>query len=183
MPIKIWMILGIFPFSKNSSRVSSMYIPRNIPDHRLEWSELPISGIYHEYKGFYYEEFTLHQLNGDLWGTFMPPRNYKMLLMRFREPTQLDRITLRTISPTWKVVFEEDLIFSIDFMGYKIYGISLDLGIKGWKDLAEEITRQIRGADEGAGACAGADVGLSIPAEFLIELEAYPKSIPEIKLI
>ena len=98
-----------------------------------------------------------------------------MLLIIFENPTQLERVILK--SPGWNKVFQENQIFSIEFMDLKIYGIFPNSQIRDLVHLSEILNANWVNLPSPI-------VPGSTPiVEIEIDIDSYPQSIPKIHRI
>ena len=118
----------------NSYNMFVWYTHRTLSEYRLEWNETDFPSPSPSPNGNIFEyELTLDE---GKWGPGIETMNCVMILIRFKEPTQLDRVVLQPEDEP-STVFEGDRIFSVEFMGYQIYGICPDPRFETWKHLAE----------------------------------------------
>ena len=147
----------------------------NMPEHQLTWSEIPMEQREGSVIRLCVDDYSLlmdgltgySQINND---------RCVMLLFKFVEPTLLERVVIHRHDQ--RDVFRDDQIWSIDFMEFKIYGISLDPKLENWSQFVEKIK-----------CYTDSEVMIERPGgfnehtnrmDFWVEIETYPRSIPEI---
>src|SRR3989338_10809118 len=148
----------------------------NMPEHQLTWSEIPMEQREGSVFRLCVDDYSLlmdgltgySQTNNDLC---------VMLLFKFVEPTLLERVVIHRHDQQDAV--RDDQIWSIDFMGFNIYGISLDPMIQSWSQFTEKIKCYEDANPEMMIPRPGRfckDINLM---DFWVEVETYPRSIPE----
>ena len=148
-------------------------------EHRLEWYESvsehqnqkPTYPLHVEDLSFYLP----YPRSNDLW---TPHKIYDtndrfiMLMISFDTPILLESVILH--SNDEQMMVHENRIWSIDFMEFKIYGVSLDPQIQDWVHLAERMTYY---TDHPESMILGLSQNLNI------ELKTYPSGCPTIRPI
>ena len=156
------------------------YTSIDIPEGHLEWAEsppnlqIPICLQDHQIKSNY--EFIMNSWTSET----KEPRSRDVILLRFKESTQLERVTLHMDKHKYSVVFQENRICSIDFMEFKIYGIFLDPEIQDWVQFSKSLCDASM-TERFSKEQTGEYVSQIYPEFWWIEFEAYPYTIPEIR--